>query len=163
MLKTIATFSTEIDAELLKGMLDSSGIESFIFKDDCGGMRPHMQLTDGVQLKVSDVHFETAKDLLNIESNEEQLIDTEETKNNKIISHLLHRARGWILVGFAIIPGFIAFPISFIYSTKASKKYNESGINDNRLKNKIFRIQFTSILFTLLFWSVATILTLNFN
>jgi len=155
MLKTIATFSTEIDAELLKGKLDSSGIESFIFKDDCGGMRPHMQLTDGVHLKVADVDFETAKDILNIESDEEQLIHTKETENTKIISHLLHRARGWVLVGFTIIPGLISFPISFIYSTKASKKYNESGIKDSRLKNKILRIQFTSALFTILFWLVA--------
>ncbi len=155
MLKTIATFSTEIDAELLKGKLNSSGIDSFIFKDDCGGMRPHMQITDGVQLKVADVDLETAKVILNIENDEEQLLNTEETENARNINNLLYRARGWILVGFAIIPGLISFPISYIYSTRAYKKYNESGFKDSRLKNKILRIQFTSALFTIMFWSVA--------
>ena len=49
---TIASFSSDFEAEIAKGKLQSSGIESFIFKDDCGGMRPHMLLTAGVQLKV---------------------------------------------------------------------------------------------------------------
>jgi hypothetical protein len=155
MLKTIAIFSTDIEAELIKGKLESSGIESFIFKDDCGGMRPHMQLTDGVQLKVADADFETAKDILTIESDEEQPVQTEETDSTKSISQLLHRARGWILVGFAIIPGWISFPISFIYSIMASKRYNESGIKDDGLKNQILRIQIASAFFTILFWSAA--------
>jgi len=82
---------------------------------------------------------------------------TEETSINRLIKHLLHRARGWILVGFAIIPGAISFPISFIYSTKALNRYNESGIKDVGLKKQILRIRFTSAIFTVLFWIAAVI------
>lgn len=155
MLKTIATFSTDIEAELLRSKLESSGIDSYIFKDDCGGMRPHMQLTDGVQLKVADADFETAKDILAIRSEEEELEPSEGIDVIKNINHLLHRARGWILVGFAVIPGWISFPISFIYSSMAYKLYNESGILDEGIKNRIRRLQFVSALFTILFWLAA--------
>jgi hypothetical protein len=155
MLKTIATFSTEIEAELFRGKLESSGIASFIFKDDCGGMRPHMQLTDGVRLKVADADFEIANDILSLSNKEEAQVPSEEIDIVKNINHLLHRARGWILVGFAIVPGWISFPISFIYSIMAHKRYCESGINDNGIKYKILRVQFVSALFTILFWSVA--------
>ena len=152
MLKTIATFTTDIEAELMRGRLASAGIESFVFKDDCGGMRPHMQLTDGVQLKIAEVDFETAKDILSMTSDEKGQLPSEEIDVTKDINKLLHRARGWILIGFAIIPGWVSFPISFVYSTMARIRYNESRIKDDEIKNRIFRIQFVSALFTILFW-----------
>jgi hypothetical protein len=155
MLKTIAIFSTDIEAELIKGKLESSGIDSFIFKDDCGGMRPHMQLTDGVQLKVNDADFETAKVILAIPNEEIERAPAKEIDVTKHINHLLHRARGWILVGVAIIPGLVSFPISFIYSIMAHNRYNESGITDGGIKNSIIRIQFVSALFSTLSWLAA--------
>ncbi len=154
-LKTIATFGTEIEAELFKGKLESSGIKAFIFKDDCGGMRPHMQLTDGVKLKVAAIDLEIAKEILNTDSDDEQQIDTDEPDSIKRIRQLLHRSRGWILVGFAVIPGWISFPISFIYSTKAFKTYKDADIKDSALKNQILRIQFVSAFFTILFWGAS--------
>jgi hypothetical protein len=37
----VATFTSEIDASLARGVLEASGIESFILKDDCGGWRSY--------------------------------------------------------------------------------------------------------------------------
>ena len=155
MLKTIATFGSNIEAELIRGKFETYGIESFISKDDCGGMRPHMQLTDGVQLKVSDADFEKAKDILTIKDEDEGQIEIEEDDGSIKIKHLLHRARGWILVGFAIIPGWISFPISLIYSTLAYRHFNKSCIKDDSMKNRILRIQFASAFFTVLYWSAT--------
>ena len=63
-LVTIEIFQNEIEAELTKERLKDEGITSFIFKDDCGGTRPHMQLTIGVELKVRQIDFERASDKL---------------------------------------------------------------------------------------------------
>lgn len=156
MLKTIATFRNEIEAGFFRERLESASIRSFIFKDDCGGTRPHLQLTAGVEIKVDDVDFESAEAILKT-YNEEGLEQADEFDTTKTIGLLLNRARGWILVGFAIIPGWISFPISFIYSTLAHKRYKEAGIKDDAMKNKILRIQFTSAFFAILFWLAAII------
>jgi len=63
-LVTIETFQNEIEAELTKEHLKSEGIKSFIFKDDCGGTRPHMQLTAGVELKVRQIDYAQASGIL---------------------------------------------------------------------------------------------------
>jgi hypothetical protein len=63
-LVTIETYQNEIEAELAKGRLKGEGIKSFIFKDDCGGTRPHMQLTLGVFLKVRQIDLARASDIL---------------------------------------------------------------------------------------------------
>jgi hypothetical protein len=49
-LVTLRTFSNVIDAEVALGHLESQGIKAFIKKDDSGGMRPHFQLTHGVEI-----------------------------------------------------------------------------------------------------------------
>ncbi len=49
---TIQSFTTEIEAEIVKGKLQSEGIASYIIKDDCGGMYPQLRLTQGVLLRV---------------------------------------------------------------------------------------------------------------
>lgn len=63
-LVTIESFQNEIEAEIAKGRLKSAGIKSFIFKDDCGGTRPHMQLTLGVDLKVRQIDSARASEAL---------------------------------------------------------------------------------------------------
>lgn len=63
-LVTIETFQNDIEAEIVKGRLMDAGIKSFIFKDDCGGTRPHMQLTLGVDLKVRQIDFARASEVL---------------------------------------------------------------------------------------------------
>jgi len=37
-----------------KTALDAAGIESMLRKDDCGGLRPHMQMSEGVELMVRE-------------------------------------------------------------------------------------------------------------
>jgi hypothetical protein len=62
----IGNYENEIDAEIAKGRLESSGILSFIFKDDGGGMIPSLQNAEGVHLIVSESHAaEAAKVLQN--------------------------------------------------------------------------------------------------
>jgi len=63
-LVTIETFQSEIEAEIAKNRLMTDGIRSFIFKDDCGGTRPHLQLTLGVDLKVRQIDLARASDIL---------------------------------------------------------------------------------------------------
>jgi len=63
-LVTIKSFQNEIEAELAKAVLQNAGVKSFVFKDDCGGARPHMQLTIGVDLKVRSMDFARASEVL---------------------------------------------------------------------------------------------------
>jgi len=151
---TVAIFISDFEAEIAKGKLRSSGIDSFIFKDDCGGMRPHMLLTAGVQLKVSERDVSEARNALQSEvENEIQMQNMDEVAYQKV-QLFLNRARGWILVGFAIIPGWISFPISYIYATKASTLSKNKKIDDPNLNQKIIRVRFVAGLFSLLYWTV---------
>ena len=45
-------------------VLQGSGIKAFIFKDDAGGMEPHLQLTGGVRLVVSREEAERAYQII---------------------------------------------------------------------------------------------------
>ena len=58
----VGEFENEIDAEIAKGHLQSSGIQSSIIKG--GGMLPSLQNTEGVQLVVDDSQSEKAKKIL---------------------------------------------------------------------------------------------------
>ena len=57
---TFQSFTTEIEAEIVRGRLLSEGIEALIVKDDCGGMYPQLRLTQGVILKVLASELERA-------------------------------------------------------------------------------------------------------
>ena len=56
----VKVFSNEMDASIAQQVLQDSGIESFIFKDDAGGMEPQLQLTNGVRLLVGRADAERA-------------------------------------------------------------------------------------------------------
>jgi hypothetical protein len=60
----LKTFNNEIDAGLARQSLQDTGVEAFIFKDDAGGMEPHLQLTGGVRLVVSRDDAERAHQIL---------------------------------------------------------------------------------------------------
>ena len=154
-LTTIASFSSDFEAEIAKGKLQSSGIDSFIFKDDCGGMRPHMLLTAGVQLKVIERDLPEARNVLQPDLEDEIQVQNSNEEAYKKVQLFLNRARGWILIGFAIIPGWISFPISYIYATKASSFCKFNKIDDPNLNNKITRIRLVAGSFSLLFWTVS--------
>jgi hypothetical protein len=60
----IKTFDNEAEAAMAQQMLEDSGVRAFIFKDDAGGMEPHMQLTGGVRLLVSRTDSNRAREIL---------------------------------------------------------------------------------------------------
>ena len=45
-------------------LLEGSGIDATIQKDDCGGMRPYLQIMTGVQLLVAQEDAERAMEIL---------------------------------------------------------------------------------------------------
>jgi len=57
-------FVTEIDANMAQDILQDDGIKAFVFKDDAGGMEPHLQRTNGVRLVVNRVDADRARKIL---------------------------------------------------------------------------------------------------
>ena len=62
----VGEYENEIDAEIAKGHLESSGIQASVIKDDGGSMLPSMQITEGVQLVVTESQSEKAKKILQV-------------------------------------------------------------------------------------------------
>lgn len=60
----IKVFSNETEAAMARELLQESGIRSFIFKDDAGGMEPQLQRTMGVRLIVNRANAERAREIL---------------------------------------------------------------------------------------------------
>lgn len=65
---SVATFSTEIEAELAQATLAAAGIESYLKFDDAGGMMSVLQHNNGVKLLVSESNQEEAGVLLSTPS-----------------------------------------------------------------------------------------------
>jgi Putative prokaryotic signal transducing protein len=57
-------FSSEIEAGMAQQILQEGGVSAFVFKDDAGGMEPHLQLTVGVRLLVGHADAERANRML---------------------------------------------------------------------------------------------------
>ena len=60
----IKIFSNATDAEMAHQVLEESGVRAFVFKDDAGGMEPHLQRTTGVRLVVNRADVERAHQIL---------------------------------------------------------------------------------------------------
>lgn len=60
----LATYTNEIEAEIAKGRLESLGVPVVLAKDNCGGMRPHLDLQAGVKLFVADENVDKAREIL---------------------------------------------------------------------------------------------------
>lgn len=60
----LKTFNNEIEAELARQLLQAAGVKAFAFKDDAGGMEPHLQLTGGVRLVVNSADADRAHQIL---------------------------------------------------------------------------------------------------
>ncbi len=60
----VATYPDEMSAELARTLLESNGIYAFVAKDDCGGMRPFMQLSTGVRVLIRRADAEAAMEIL---------------------------------------------------------------------------------------------------
>ena len=63
-LVTLRTFSNLIEAEIAAGHLNSQDIQVMVKKDDSGGMRPHLQLTQCVDLIVRKKDLDRAEKIL---------------------------------------------------------------------------------------------------
>ncbi|MEK6282955.1 MAG: hypothetical protein AABN95_21565 [Acidobacteriota bacterium] len=64
---TLRIFDNEIDAAASQQMLQDAGVSAFIFKDDAGGMEPHLQRTTGVRLVVDSLSAERAQEILQMQ------------------------------------------------------------------------------------------------
>ncbi|MCU1266673.1 MAG: hypothetical protein JWM21_2991 [Acidobacteria bacterium] len=60
----IRAFSDEIEADMALQLLEGGGVRGFVFKDDAGGMEPHLQRTSGVRLIVNRAEAERALEIL---------------------------------------------------------------------------------------------------
>jgi len=60
----VETFNNEVEAGMAQQVLQEAGLTAFVFKDDAGGMEPHLQRTNGVRLVVSRVDVHRAQKLL---------------------------------------------------------------------------------------------------
>ena len=60
----VKVFATEIDAKMAQDVLNDEGITAFVFKDDGGGMEPHLQRTHGVRLVVKPGDAKRARKIL---------------------------------------------------------------------------------------------------
>ena len=64
---SVTEFNNHAEAEMAKEQLESSGINSIIHSDDCGGMAGGQTFIRGVQLLVSKSDIIIAKKILRIE------------------------------------------------------------------------------------------------
>jgi len=62
-LTRLETYTSEIEAEIAKGRLEALGVPVVLEKDNCGGMRPHLDLQAGVKLFVADEDLDKAREI----------------------------------------------------------------------------------------------------
>ena len=60
----LRVFDNELKAQMAQQRLQDAGVSTFIFKDDGGGMEPHLQRTNGVRLVLNSTDAERAEDIL---------------------------------------------------------------------------------------------------
>jgi hypothetical protein len=65
----VRQFMSTIEAELAQGALRAAGIEAAVSADDCGGMRPHLQV-GRVALLVRPEDIEEAMRILDLPAEE---------------------------------------------------------------------------------------------
>lgn len=60
----LETYTSEIEAQIAMGRLQALGVTVVLEKDNCGGMRPHLDLQAGVKLYVPDDELDKAREIL---------------------------------------------------------------------------------------------------
>ena len=60
----VKIFNNENDAKMAQDVLKDEGVTAFLFKDDGGGMEPHLQRTGGVRLVVKPADAQRAQKIL---------------------------------------------------------------------------------------------------
>ena len=66
---TLHTFSSRLEAEIAKGLLEANGIKALVSADDAGGNYP-LTMTSGVELIINSRNLVKAKKLLAVKSSE---------------------------------------------------------------------------------------------
>lgn len=61
----IRTFANEVEAHVAQAVLDANGIDSFLIRDDAGGMMPWLQWLHPIRLVVREEDSIEAFELLN--------------------------------------------------------------------------------------------------
>ncbi len=59
-----AVYTSELDGRMACERLQEAGIGAQLTTDNCGGMRPHLDLDRGVQVLVAEADLEAARALL---------------------------------------------------------------------------------------------------
>jgi hypothetical protein len=60
----LKVFTNDLDATMARDVLQDEGVTAFVFKDDSGGMEPHLQRTNGVSLMVNAADAQRADQIL---------------------------------------------------------------------------------------------------
>ena len=60
----LEVFNKEVDARMAQDALQKAGVSAYVFKDDGGGMEPHLQQTIGVRLVARRAQAEVARQVL---------------------------------------------------------------------------------------------------
>jgi len=60
----LKVFTNDLDATMARDVLQDEGVTAFVFKDDSGGMEPHLQRTNGVSLMVNAADAQRAHQIL---------------------------------------------------------------------------------------------------
>ncbi|HSE33797.1 MAG TPA: hypothetical protein VLA93_19660 [Pyrinomonadaceae bacterium] len=60
----LKVFNNEVDARMAQDALQEAGVSAYVFKDDGGGMEPHLQRTIGVRLVARRAQAELALQVL---------------------------------------------------------------------------------------------------
>jgi hypothetical protein len=61
----IRTFANEVEAHVAQAVLDANGIDSYLMRDDAGGMMPWLQWLHPIRLVVREEDSIEAFELLN--------------------------------------------------------------------------------------------------
>lgn len=61
---TVAVAGSQIEADLIVGLLSSNGLRAIAIADDAGGLDPALAATDGVKVQVSAADEAPARALL---------------------------------------------------------------------------------------------------
>jgi len=61
----IRTFANEVEAHVAQAVLDANGIDSYLMRDDAGGMMPWLQWLHPIRLVVREEDSIEALELLN--------------------------------------------------------------------------------------------------
>ncbi|MCG8338837.1 MAG: DUF2007 domain-containing protein [Proteobacteria bacterium] len=63
-LREFVICKNDLEAQIIKGLLQENQVEAYIQKDDCGGMEPQLQITEGIKVLVPSDQYQAAKTLI---------------------------------------------------------------------------------------------------